>query len=61
MRVVTVALFLVVFGASAALGSFVYVANAGDSAVTAPDDQVPFTATGTVVITSVTKLPSGLT
>jgi hypothetical protein len=61
IRVVTLALFLVVFGTSAALGSFVYVANAGDNTVTADDDQVPFTATGTVVITSVTKLPGGLT
>jgi hypothetical protein len=61
IRVVTLALFLMVFGASAALGSFVYVANAGDNTVTAPDDQVSFTATGTTVITAVTKLPGGLT
>jgi hypothetical protein len=49
IRAVTFVLFL------AALGSFAYVANA------APDDQVPFTATGTAVITGVTKLPGGLT
>jgi hypothetical protein len=46
------------------------VANAGDNTVsviitatntvTAPDDQVPFTATGTAVLTGVTKLPGGL-
>ena len=50
IRVVTLALFLVVLGASAALGSF-----------TAPDDQVPFTVSGTSVITGVTHLPGGLT
>ena len=71
IRVVTLVLFFVVFGASAALGPFAYVANAGDNTVavintatntvTAPDDQVPFTATGTSVITRVTKLPGGLT
>ena len=53
IRVVTLALFLVLFGASAALGSFAYVANV--------DDQVPFTITGTAVVTSVTHLPGGLT
>ncbi len=47
MRVVTLALLLVVFGVSAAPAT--------------PDDQVPFTATGTAVITSVTHLPGGLT
>jgi hypothetical protein len=51
IRVVTLALFLVIFGASAALGSF---------AVTT-DEQVSFTATGTAVITGVTHLPGGLT
>jgi len=51
IRVVTLVLFLV------ALGSFAYVANA----VTAPDDQVPFTLTGTGVVTGVTHLPGGLT
>ena len=48
MRVVTLTLFLAVFGASAAL------AQTGD-------EQVPFTATATAVITGVTKLPGGLT
>jgi len=43
----TLALFLVVFGASTALAQ-------------TNDDQVPFTATGTGVLTSVTKLPGGL-
>jgi hypothetical protein len=61
MRVVRLALFLVVFGASVALGSFAYVANAGDNTVTAPDDQVSFTATGTALLTALTKLPGGLT
>src|SRR5262245_11755731 len=45
IRVVTFALLLVV-GASAALAQ--------------SDDQVPWTATGTAVVTSVTKLPGGL-
>src|SRR5262245_3890886 len=49
-RVVTLALFLAVFGASTATNT-----------VTAVDDQVSFTAEGTAVITSVTKLPGGLT
>ena len=48
IRVATLALFLVVFGASAA------------HAQTA-DEQVPFTATATAVITGVTKLPGGIT
>ena len=48
MRVVTLALFLAVFGASSAH------AQTGD-------DQVPFTATATAVITGVTKLPGGIT
>lgn len=71
IRVVTLALFLIVFGASAALGPFAYVANAGDNTVSvistatstiiAPDDQVPFTVTGTAALTGVTKLPGGLT
>jgi len=43
-------LFLLAFGASTALRT-----------VTAMDDQVPFTAIGTATITSVTKLPGGLT
>lgn len=49
VRVVTLALLLVVFGAGASHGSFA-----------APDDQVSFTVTGTAAITSVTKLPGGL-
>ena len=44
------ALSLVVFGVSTA-----------PNRVTAMDDQVPFTGTATAVITSVTKLPGGLT
>ncbi|HYV14350.1 MAG TPA: hypothetical protein VE980_25815 [Pyrinomonadaceae bacterium] len=43
------------------LGSFAYVANAGGYTVTTPDDQVPFTLTGTGVVTGVTHLPGGLT
>jgi len=45
--------FLVVFGASATVGSFANVAKA--------DEQVSFTATATATITGVTKLPGGLT
>jgi len=48
VRVGTLALFLVTFGAGAA------------SAQTS-DDQVPFTLTGSAEVTSVTKLPGGLT
>ena len=48
------ALFLVLLGVSAALGSFAYAANA-------TDEQVAFTATATAVITGVTKLPGGIT
>jgi len=59
IRVLTLVLFLVVFGASAALGSFAHVA--ATKTVTAPDDQVPFTLTGTAVLTGVKKLPGGLT
>ena len=55
IRVVTLVLFLVVLGAGAAPGSL------ATNIVTAPDDQVPFTATGTLVITGVTHLPGGLT
>ena len=71
IRVVTLVLFLVVLGASAALGSFAYVANAGDNTVsvintptntlTTADEQVPFTATGTGVLNGVMHLPGGLT
>ncbi|HKU77759.1 MAG TPA: hypothetical protein VJR02_27845 [Pyrinomonadaceae bacterium] len=46
MRVLTLALFLAVFGVSAAF---------------AQNEQVPFTATATAVITGVTHLPGGLT
>ena len=52
-------------------GSLAYVANAGDNTVfvvntatntvTAADDQVPFTVTGTGAITGTTQLPGGLT
>jgi hypothetical protein len=59
IRVVTLVLF--VFGVAAALGSFAYVANAGDNTVAAIDEQVPFTATGTGVLNSVMHLPGGLT
>src|SRR5262245_670994 len=47
--VVTLALFLVVLG------------NRTTNTVTAADDQVPWTATGTALLTGVTKLPGGLT
>jgi len=57
IRAVTLVLFLVVFGASAALGSLATTTNA----VTTADDQVAFTATATATITGVTKLPGGLT
>jgi hypothetical protein len=52
IRLVTFVLFL---------GCFAYVANAGGNTVIAPDDQVPFTVTGTAVVTGVTHLPGGLT
>jgi hypothetical protein len=71
IRVVPLVLLLVVFGAGARLGSSAYVANAGDNSVsvsntapnnaTAADEQVPFTATATALITGVTHLPGGLT
>ena len=51
-RIITLALFLVVFVASTALTA--------TNTVTAMDDQVSFTVEGTAVITSVTKLPGGL-
>jgi hypothetical protein len=44
---VTLALFLVTFGAGTALAQ-------------SNDEQVPFTITGSAVVTSVTKLPGGL-
>jgi hypothetical protein len=55
IRFVTLALFLVVFGAG------VSVINTATNTVTAADEQVSFTATGTAVITGVTHLPGGLT
>ena len=72
VRVVTLALCLVVFGASAALAQTnAYVTNSRDNTVsvintathtvTATDEQVAFTATGTAVVTGVTHLPGGLT
>jgi hypothetical protein len=48
LQVVTLALFLVLFGAAT-------------NTVTAIDDQVPFTITGTGAVTGVTHLPGGLT
>ena len=54
-RVVTFALFLVVFGFG------VSVINTATNTVTAADEQVSFTATGTAVITGVMHLPGGLT
>ena len=56
LRRVTLALFLVVFGAGAALAQ-----TRKSNTATATDEQVSFTATGTAVITGVTKLPNGLT
>jgi hypothetical protein len=72
VRVVTLALLLVVFGAGAALaqtrGQVVKsvdhtasVTNAATKTVSAPDEQVPFTANATATITGVTHLPGGLT
>jgi hypothetical protein len=52
----TLALFVVILGTSVALAQTKPAKTA-----TAPDDQVAFTATGTAVITSVTKLPGGIT
>jgi hypothetical protein len=56
ISVVTLALFLVVFAAGAALAQN----KAATKNVTATDEQVAFTATGTAVITGVTHLPGGL-
>ena len=56
MSVVTLAVFVIVFGASATLAQTKKV-----NATAANGTQVPFTATGTATITSVTKLPGGLT
>jgi hypothetical protein len=71
IRNVTLALFLVIFGASAAFAQTkghvtssrdktVSVKNAATNTVTATVEQVPWTATGTAVITGVTHLPGGL-
>ena len=56
LRKPTLALLLVILGAGTALTQTKVAKTA-----TAPDDQVAFTATGTAVVTSVTKLPGGLT
>ena len=62
--VVTLALVVVVFGAGAVLaqnkGPKTQI-NGSTTATAAAQQQVSFTATGTSVITSVTKLPNGLT
>lgn len=62
IRNVTLALFLVIFGAGLAFaqtgGS---VKNAATKTVPTADEQVPFTATATGVITGITHLPGGLT
>src|SRR5215510_11334039 len=55
LRKATLALLLVTLGAGVAL------AQRKSNTVKVPDDQVAFTATGTAVVTSVTKLPGGLT
>ena len=56
IRGVTLALVLIILGAGAALAQI-----KKSNTVTTPDEQVSFTATGTAVVTSVTKLPGGLT
>ena len=56
MSVVTLALFVIIFGAGATLTQ-----TKKANATTANGTQVPFTATATATITSVTKLPGGLT
>ena len=55
LRKVTLALFLIILGASAAVTQ-----SKKSNTVNAPDEQVSFTATGTAVVTNVTKLPGGL-
>jgi len=52
----TLALLLVILGAGATLAQ-----TKQSKTTAAPDDQVAFTATGTAVVTSVTKLPGGIT
>ena len=65
IRQITLALFLVVFAAGAALAQNKGPVSTKDAATknvsTAADEQVSFTVTGTAVITGVTKLPGGLT
>src|SRR5262249_49700850 len=68
IRAATLALFLVVFGTGATFAQTKgQVSKPGDNkvpankTVSAADEQVPFTATGTAVVTSVTKLPGGFT
>ena len=56
LRKVTLVLFIVILGVSATIAQFKKT-----NSVTTPNEQVSFTATGTAVVTSVTKLPSGLT
>lgn len=56
IRNVMLGLFLVIVGVGAALAQ-----TKKANTVTARDEQVSFTATGTAVVTSVTKLPGGLT
>lgn len=57
-RVVMLALCLVVCGAAAAPAPT--KGNTETSTLTAYDDQVPWTATGSALLTGVTKLPGGL-
>ena len=72
IRQITLAVFLVIFGAGTALAqnkrqmtnsrdNTVSGKNAATKNVTAADEQVPITFTATAVITGVTKLPGGLT
>lgn len=56
IRKLTLTLFLILIAASAALAQ-----PKKANTAKAPDEQVPFTATGTATVTSVTKLPGGLT
>jgi hypothetical protein len=56
IRKVTLTVFLVILGTSAALAQ-----TKKSNTTAAPEDQVAFTATGTAVITGVTKLPGGIT
>jgi hypothetical protein len=56
ISIVTLALFVIVFGASATPAQTKKI-----NTITAADTQVSFTATATATITGVTKLPGGLT